>query len=137
MVSSTSQPTTQQNVLKPLILAGGKSTRMGSPKHLLLMPDGRPLYRHQIDVLRGACPKAKTIYVSLAQDSEMDEYLEDNNTTSHGVNGGENNIGIIFDTEISEAEESKGPAAGLLAAFEHDPQATWDMEPNGDESPQE
>ena len=28
----------------PVILAGGKSTRMQSPKHLLIMPDGRPLY---------------------------------------------------------------------------------------------
>lgn len=59
----------------PLILAGGKSTRMKSPKHLLTMPDGRPIYQHQIDLLARACPDAPSIYLSLAQDSELDSYL--------------------------------------------------------------
>lgn len=59
----------------PLILAGGKSTRMKSPKHLLTMPGGRPLYQHQIDLLARACPDAPSIYLSLAQDSELDNYL--------------------------------------------------------------
>lgn len=60
----------------PLILAGGKSTRMRSPKHLLPMPDGRPLYQHQIDLLARACPDAPAIYISLAQDSILDDYLQ-------------------------------------------------------------
>ncbi|KAF4962373.1 hypothetical protein FSARC_9539 [Fusarium sarcochroum] len=120
--------------LKLLILAGGKSTRMGSPKHLLVMPDGRPLYQHQIDILREACPEAKTIYISLAQDSDMDDFLRRASKSQLNCTGQEkrstvsNNdkrVEIILDSESSEAEESKGPAAGLLAAFESDSEATW------------
>ncbi|KAK4099160.1 hypothetical protein N658DRAFT_525780 [Parathielavia hyrcaniae] len=59
----------------PLILAGGRSTRMQSPKHLLVMPDGRPLYQHQLDVLAATCPDAPAIYISLAQDSILDDFL--------------------------------------------------------------
>ncbi|KAK4122021.1 hypothetical protein N657DRAFT_560307, partial [Parathielavia appendiculata] len=59
----------------PLILAGGRSTRMQSPKHLLPMPDGRPLYQHQLDLLAAACPNAPAIYISLAQDSILDDFL--------------------------------------------------------------
>ncbi|KAF4334232.1 bifunctional molybdenum cofactor biosynthesis [Fusarium beomiforme] len=112
-------------IIKPLILAGGKSTRMGSPKHLLTMPDGRPLYRHQIDVLRKACPEAETIYISLSQDSEMDELLSDVEKVSFETTPGENSIEIILDLESSLGGESKGPATGLLAAYESDPTATW------------
>ncbi|KAF5676139.1 molybdenum cofactor biosynthesis C [Fusarium heterosporum] len=98
---------------------------MGSSKHLLMMPDGRPLYQRQVEILREACPEAKIIHISLAQDSEVDGYLEDIKTAPHNINDDENNIAAIFDTETNQEEESKGPAAGLLAAFEHDPGATW------------
>ncbi|KAF5560725.1 beta transducin [Fusarium phyllophilum] len=111
--------------MKPLILAGGKSTRMGSPKHLLTLPDGRPLYQHQIEVLRKACPEAETVYISLAQDSEMDELLKNASKASYEATPGENSIEIILDLESSQGNESKGPAAGLLAAYESDPAATW------------
>ncbi|KAK4111706.1 hypothetical protein N656DRAFT_829969 [Canariomyces notabilis] len=66
----------------PLMLAGGKSTRMGSPKHLLKMPDNRPLYLHQIELLHRACPDAPVVYISLAPDSQLDPYLESLSTST-------------------------------------------------------
>lgn len=103
----------------PLILAGGKSTRMGSPKHLLQLPDGTSLYRRQINVLRQACPDAPTIYISLAQDSPLDAFLQDP--------PGSAGIEIIRDADpnTTDGGESAGPAQGLLAAFARDPAATW------------
>ncbi|KAI1049880.1 hypothetical protein LB506_002017 [Fusarium annulatum] len=111
--------------IKPLILAGGKSTRMGSPKHLLPMPNGRALYQHQIEVLQKACPEAETIYISLAQDSEMDDLPHNAGKASYDATPGENSIEIILDLESSQGDESNGPAVGLLAAYESDPEATW------------
>ncbi|KAJ0159753.1 hypothetical protein CTA2_9172, partial [Colletotrichum tanaceti] len=63
--------------MRPLLLAGGKSTRMGTPKHLLRMPDGTPLYRRQLQLLRVIFPEPHTIYISLAQESETDDYLDE------------------------------------------------------------
>ncbi|EJT71947.1 hypothetical protein GGTG_11198 [Gaeumannomyces tritici R3-111a-1] len=61
--------------LRPLLLAGGRSTRMGSPKHLLPMPDGRPLYQHLAEALQAACPECPAVHVSLAYDSPLDARL--------------------------------------------------------------
>ncbi|KAL7807170.1 bifunctional molybdenum cofactor biosynthesis protein [Trichoderma aethiopicum] len=103
--------------LKPLILAGGRSTRMGSPKHLLQFPDGTPLYQHQVKLLRQAFPSVKTVYMSLAKDSQLDPYLQ---------NANDHNVKIIYDTQDNLDEtQSGGPAQGLLAAHELDPEATW------------
>lgn len=41
-------------MLSGLVLAGGRSSRMGREKALLLMPDGRTLLQRQIDLLRAA-----------------------------------------------------------------------------------
>jgi molybdopterin-guanine dinucleotide biosynthesis protein A len=98
---------------------------MGRPKHLLLMPDGRPLYQHQIDLLHRSCAEAGTIYMSLAQDSELDQFLQQASQQPQSITHEGPNIEIIIDTETSQSEESKGPAAGILAAFQHDPEATW------------
>ncbi|KAL7815142.1 bifunctional molybdenum cofactor biosynthesis protein [Trichoderma gracile] len=104
--------------LKPLILAGGRSTRMGSPKHLLRFPDGTALYQHQIKLLRQAFPSIATIYISLAKDSQLDEYLQNA--------AGDLNVSIIYDTQDNHDEaRSAGPAQGLLSAHEFDPAATW------------
>ncbi|RGP72901.1 bifunctional molybdenum cofactor biosynthesis [Fusarium longipes] len=111
--------------LQPLILAGGKSTRMGFPKHLLLMADGRPLYKHQIELLCETCPEAQTIFVSLAQDSDMDEFLREAWRTSYSTLAGGKRLKVILDTEINEEKHSKGPGSGLLAALDYNPDATW------------
>ncbi|KAL2015208.1 hypothetical protein VTK56DRAFT_6060 [Thermocarpiscus australiensis] len=118
----------------PLILAGGKSTRMRSPKHLLTMPDGRPLYQHQIDLLRRACPESPIIYLSLAQDSQLDDYLQKKHdatsTNSHEPRPSPSSptgpkLELIYDLDPNETDQSAGPAAGLLAAFRSQPQTTW------------
>lgn len=114
----------------PLILAGGKSTRMNSPKHLLHMPDGRPLYQHQVDVLARACPQSPVIYMSLAQDSQLDNFLQDCAAVGPSEKGASPaaagpELRVIFDQDANQTAASAGPAAGLLAAFASDPRATW------------
>ncbi|KXX77636.1 Molybdenum cofactor biosynthesis bifunctional protein [Madurella mycetomatis] len=125
----------------PLILAGGKSTRMGSPKHLLPMPDGRPLYQHQIELLHRALPSAPAIYVSLAQDSQLDPYLESltpPRTTANPTGPSPPTyhpkpslpphlrISLLRDLAPNlSPTSSAGPAAGLLAALHARPAATW------------
>lgn len=132
----------------PLILAGGKSTRMGTPKHLLPMPDGRPLYQHQIDVLARVCPEVSTIYISLAPDSQVDDYLgslpnhQPNTITDpapsspeeHQDSPRKRSIAIIADnpspssTSTSKNETSPisgGPSLGLLAAHRSFPSTTF------------
>ncbi|KAL2108505.1 hypothetical protein VUR80DRAFT_3748 [Thermomyces stellatus] len=116
----------------PLVLAGGRSTRMQSPKHLLRMPDGRPLYQHQIAILARACPQSPVIYVSLAQDSQLDGFLRervvaakfDENETSRDEMAC-SDVRVIFDLDANETSESSGPASGLLAAFASQPENTW------------
>lgn len=113
--------------LTPLILAGGKSTRMKSPKHLLEMPDRRPLYQHQSEVLAKACPESPVIYMSLAQDSELHEALRTNAEADRLLEPATTapDIELIYDLQPNETSESAGPAAGLLAAFSSHPIATW------------
>jgi len=89
------------------------------------MPDGRPLYQHQIYLLHKSCPQARTIYISLAQDSELDDFLQQASKQPQSIIPGGPNIQTITDTETSQSEESKGPASGILAALQHDPEATW------------
>jgi molybdopterin-guanine dinucleotide biosynthesis protein A len=55
----------------------------------------------------------------------MDEFLREAWRTSYSTLTGGKKIKVILDTDTSETEESKGPASGLLAALEHDPEATW------------
>ncbi|OIW30039.1 nucleotide-diphospho-sugar transferase [Coniochaeta ligniaria NRRL 30616] len=102
--------------IKPLVLAGGRSTRMGTPKHLLELPDGTPLYQHQINTLRQACPSAVTVYISLAKDSPLDALL---------ASPPDPGLQIILDEETNDTARSGGPSQGLLSAFASDPTATW------------
>ncbi|KAJ1323583.1 molybdenum cofactor guanylyltransferase [Microdochium nivale] len=58
-----------------LILAGGPSSRMGYPKHLLKLPHGHPLYLSIADTVHRACPHLDRVYISLAEGSYLDEGL--------------------------------------------------------------
>jgi molybdopterin-guanine dinucleotide biosynthesis protein A len=112
--------------ITPLILAGGRSTRMKSPKHHLGMPDGRPLYQHHIDLLSAACPNAPTIYISLAPDSERDDFLRSvpvANTTPFTTNTttGPTPNPTLNDTHLSsEPAEKKEPKPKPQILLLHD-----------------
>ncbi|KAK4171667.1 nucleotide-diphospho-sugar transferase [Triangularia setosa] len=97
---------------RPLILAEGKSVRMGSPKHLLELPNGTPLYPHQINLLRRVCPEAPTIYISLTKSSQLDDFLREAVTNTSP----EPPVLILDDLQNNNTHESGGPAQGLLSA---------------------
>ncbi|KAF4898446.1 hypothetical protein CGCF415_v007168 [Colletotrichum fructicola] len=118
--------------MRPLLLAGGKSTRMGTPTHLLRMPDGTPLYQRQLQLLRAIFPEPQTIYISLAPESETDEYLdgllsaESDETSENGDSPKEPRVKILRDEPPAEKPRyAAGPAAGLLSAYRYDPWANW------------
>jgi len=121
--------------MRPLLLAGGKSTRMGTSKHLLSMPDGTPLYQRQLQLLRRIFPEPQTIYISLAQESETDDYLDEllaaqpENPSSAASENEDLKRGpkvqILRDEHPNYSKHSTGPAAGLLAAYQYDPWANW------------
>jgi molybdopterin-guanine dinucleotide biosynthesis protein A len=108
--------------LKILILAGGHSSRMGTPKHLLPLPNG-PLYLHVMHVLHEALPNIATFFMSLADRSTTDEMLRNGKVDIPDAQGSLTTIGVETVTDC--IAQDIGPAAGLLAAHSHDPAATW------------
>jgi molybdopterin-guanine dinucleotide biosynthesis protein A len=111
------------NSLKVLILAGGHSSRMGSPKHLLpVPPTDQPLYQHLISIICVAFPEIRTIYLSVANTSKTDDALKHGQlrltrrTCDTLVE-----LVEILDTSTQEI----GPSAGLLAAHQYDSDAAW------------
>lgn len=113
-------------LLQVLILAGGFSSRMGSPKHLLALPDG-PLYLHLTRIVRRALPETTVVYISIASRSVLDDPLR-NGTVSVSSLSSKDGLGCSLPTveTIMDAEEHDiGPAAGLLAAHHFRPAATW------------
>lgn len=106
-----------------LILAGGHSSRMGSPKHLLSLA-GRPLYHQLTRSLGEALPEITTVHISIANRSVLDQPM------SHGLISidnphSDNHRDIELVAIIDDTENDMGPAAGLLAAWRYDPTATW------------
>ncbi|KID86047.1 molybdenum cofactor biosynthesis protein C [Metarhizium guizhouense ARSEF 977] len=99
---------------KPVLLAGGKATRMGEPKHLLSMGHGSTLLQHPFDLLHEVCPSEK-VYISLAQESPPAPLL----------GGRKDAAKFIYDSEPNDSSESAGPAAGIIAAHRADPGAVW------------
>lgn len=109
--------------MKFLILAGGQSSRMGSPKHLLPVPsNGLPLYQQLVQIMHVAFPNTHTIYFSIADKSTLDETLREGNLTIPYQSGSKR---IQLRTIPDETTQDIGPAAGLLAAHRQDPNATW------------
>ena len=85
--------------LKGLVLAGGKSSRMGRDKGLLNY-HGRPQRDYLLDLLRPLCSE---VYLSLREEGQ--------DTTEDAV---------IYDTFTG-----LGPFGALLSAFREDPNAAW------------
>ncbi len=96
---------TSEPKLRGLVLAGGRSSRMGRNKAALVHPDGRTLLRRCHDLLREA--GCETIAISLRHDQEIPA----------GLNGAE----IVRDPEGA----SLGPIAGIVAGMRLDPAADW------------
>jgi molybdopterin-guanine dinucleotide biosynthesis protein A len=82
-------PVMKRAALRGLVLAGGRSSRMGADKAALLV-DGRPLLVRTVGLLE---PLTTSVHVAIRA-GQADDELE-------------------------------GPAAGLLAAWTHDPGAAW------------
>jgi molybdenum cofactor guanylyltransferase len=90
-----------------LVLAGGKSRRMGQDKAALIHPDGRPLAFRTVEILAAVCSK---VVISLRHEQEAPPMIQE---SPH--------LTLIRDPEgISE-----GPFTGMLAAMRSAPDADW------------
>ncbi len=88
-----------------LVLAGGRSIRMGLDKAELIHPDGRPLARRCYDLLcQAGC---ETVVISLRHEQPIPAGLDD--------------LTIVRDP----AGGSFGPITGILAAMRLQPHADW------------
>ena len=88
-----------------LVLAGGRSSRMGRDKAALVHPDGRTLARRCSDLLHEA--GCETVVISLRHDQE--------------IPGGLEGLEIVRDP----AGASLGPMAGIVAGMRLQPEADW------------
>lgn len=91
--------------LHGLVLAGGRSARMGRDKATLIHADGRTQVRRCADLLRLA--GCESVAISLRHDQEVPEGLED--------------LVIIRDP----AGESLGPMVGMVTGMKQAPMANW------------
>ncbi|KAI9370268.1 MobA-like NTP transferase domain-containing protein [Aspergillus egyptiacus] len=121
--------------VKPLLLAGGRSTRMGCRKELLCLTNNIPTYEHQLLRLHLACPHADAVFLSLPNPTALDQILanpriEPLTDTALRLRRGSFSLEIrlLYDSTIEDQPQEPqeiGPAAGLLAAHRHDPRASW------------
>ena len=91
-----------------LVLAGGRSSRMGQDKAALMHPDGRTLARRTYDLLVDA--GCEIVVLSLRHDQEIPEGF-----------AGLENLSIVRDP----AGGSVGPIAGIVAGMRLRPDADW------------
>ncbi|KAL8365697.1 hypothetical protein RB595_004481 [Gaeumannomyces hyphopodioides] len=133
--------------LRPLLLAGGRSTRMGSPKHLLPMPDGRPLYQHLAEALQAACPECPAVHVSLAYDSPLDARLrfalisslvddDDGDSSSSSSDGEGNGTGGLLLARFDDYARAPSPSGAkpvLQVLLDGDGGGGWDVGGRGGE----
>jgi molybdopterin-guanine dinucleotide biosynthesis protein A len=94
--------------LNGLVLAGGRSSRMGRDKAALIHPDGRTLARRTYDLLVGAgCDK---VILSLRHDQEMPAGFSD----------------IVSPIIVRDPPSgSVGPITGMVSAMRHAPESAW------------
>ena len=91
-----------------IVLAGGRSSRMGRDKAALHHPDGRTLARRTYDLLcETGC---ETVVLSLRHDQEIPEGFSD-----------VENLSIVRDP----AGESVGPIAGIVSGMRLHEDADW------------
>lgn len=118
--------------LTPLLLAGGKSTRMGEPKHLLRLQNGVLLYEHilcQICQALSLPPLAK-IYISLHTDQAEPVAMESRSLEPYSIEAVYDEVGLEALPSSSApattpASSRQGPAGGICAAHRLAPNATF------------
>lgn len=91
-----------------LVLAGGRSARMGTDKAGLVHPDGRPLARRTCDLLAAAA--CSGCFLSLRHDQDLPAGFKPDDGTQ-----------VIRDPQ----GPGEGPLAGMLAAMRSHPSADW------------
>ncbi|GAQ03983.1 hypothetical protein ALT_1304 [Aspergillus lentulus] len=121
--------------LKPLLLAGGHSSRMGTRKELLRVVDDVPLFVHLLIILREACPESEAVFLSLRDHDSLKVIANDRHITAVAHNQLILNRGtttfpvhVVYDGPGVPSEHDStgiGPAAGLLAAHHLDDSASW------------
>ncbi|KAL4997467.1 MobA-like NTP transferase domain-containing protein [Aspergillus recurvatus] len=119
-------------MVQPLLLAGGRSTRMGTRKELLCLAEV-PVYEHQLVRLHLACPESDTVCLSLPSPAFLAQILESPNVerlTASTLRLRHRTrsvlVRVLYDhPEEHEEAQEKGPASGLLAAHAYDRSATW------------
>ncbi|KAL4931463.1 molybdenum cofactor guanylyltransferase [Aspergillus undulatus] len=118
----------------PLLLAGGRSSRMGSRKELLCLTNDIPIYEQQLLRLHRAFPDTQ-IFLSLPTPRALAEITTNprvEHLTQNTLRLGHQSSSILVegiydhsDEPLESAETGIGPAAGLLAAHRRDRSATW------------
>lgn len=93
--------------LHGLVLAGGRSRRMGTDKAAMLHPDGRPLAKRTVDLLMAVCER---VVISLRHDQEIPSQIAE---SPH--------VFVARDPENG----SEGPFAGMIASMRLFPDADW------------
>lgn len=88
-----------------LVLAGGRSSRMGQDKASLVHPDGRTLARRCCDLLREV--GCESVVISLRHDQDIPARLDD--------------VQIVRDP----AGMSAGPITGIIAGINLFPESKW------------
>ena len=103
-----------------VVLCGGRSSRMGTAKHLLPAADGKPMYIHLLTQIAAIEYPVQDLFVSV-RDPEAGAKLD-------GIFVKGRSVGLVYDTSCDSSAVGPidvGPAAGLLAAHRHDPTCTW------------
>ncbi|KAL3441462.1 MobA-like NTP transferase domain-containing protein [Aspergillus insuetus] len=116
--------------IKPLLLAGGKSTRMGSRKELLCLANNIPIYEQQLLRLHLAFPDSEAVFFSLPSPASLVEILENPRVeriadTTLRLHNADSSSPFLIHILYDDPKEDLGPAAGLLSVYRHDPGATW------------
>ncbi|KAF2279312.1 nucleotide-diphospho-sugar transferase [Westerdykella ornata] len=112
MVAPRHPPISKLNLA---LLAGGRSTRMGSDKFLLEYPDGTPVYLNRLRMLQEAFPKADRICI----------VLRDSSRAEHVRIPPEMGVHVLFVAPTVGAAHVAGPAAGLHTLYCFDPASHW------------
>ncbi|KAL4802434.1 MobA-like NTP transferase domain-containing protein [Aspergillus unguis] len=116
----------------PLLLAGGRSSRMGTRKELLAVTH-IPLYEHQLVRLHRVT-ESETVYLSLPDPSCLGPILDNPHIEPLGPETlrlhhqtRSFSIHLLYDRDSAEPPnaDDNGPAAGLAAAYKMEPRATW------------